>query len=101
MLLGRKWGFLILGIVTSVFAIMPMSVVEKSWLRLCKLSFFVWLTGLFFSSLLPLPYLEPVANMLLRLSNVRCGRQSWDLAFPPHLCITQSYLCVIRFLQFP
>lgn len=44
MLLGRKCGFLILCIVTSVFALMPTSVVEKSWFRLFK-------TGFLFGSL--------------------------------------------------
>lgn len=100
MLLGGKRGFLILCIVTSVFVTMPTSVVEKSWLRLCKLGFlFGWLLYFFFpNSLLPLPCLAPLANTFIRLCNVHCCRQSSDFV----LNIggerkKWSYLCVIRF----
>lgn len=49
MLLGRKCGFLILCIVTSVFALMPTSVVEKSWFRLFKTGFLFGSLCCFFS----------------------------------------------------
>lgn len=76
MLLGRKCSFLILCVLSLQFLTTSTSVVEKSWLRLCKLGFlFGWLVY-FSSSLLPLPYIAPLANTFIRLSNVHCDRPS-------------------------
>lgn len=52
------------------------SAVAKSWVRLCTLVF--CLVDFFYSRLLPLRYLVPLANIFIRLSSVLCGRQSWD-----------------------
>lgn len=53
----------------------PASAVAKSWLRLCTLGF--CLVNFFYSRLLPLLYLVPLANIFIRLSSVLCSRQSW------------------------